>query len=236
MTMRVLLEKAIAAGYGLSYDAVVHRFAPFDRLLDEIASFVHRSEPTRNAADVRVLDVASGIGNVCLHLARSGYDAYGCDVVGQLVDVSRKKAAKRGLDEHLHFETRDIATKPFAAEFDVGVIMNTLYWHPDPHALLAGCHASLRSGGHGVFLTYGRAAHVGRTAREVRATEGNIEALRSLRWLVPTAVFERLRDSTPLYLTEEAFHGLLRQAGFDILEARQTFLAGICHLAWVRRA
>ena len=236
MTMRLLLEKAIAAGYGLSYDAVVHRFAPFDRLLDEIASFVHRSAPSRDAKDVRVLDVASGIGNVCLHLASAGYDVYGCDVVGQLVDVSKKKAARRGLSEHLHFENRDIAAKPFAAAFDAVVIMNTLYWHPNPQALLAGCHASLRPGGHGIILTYGRAANVRRTASEVRAADGSIEALRSLRWLVPTAVFERLRDTTPRYLNEEAFHEMLKRAGFEILETRRTFLAGICHLAWVRRA
>lgn len=236
MTMRVLLENVIAAGYGVSYDAVVYRFAPFDRLLDEIVSFVHRSEPSRDAKSVRVLDVASGIGNVCLRLARADYDVYGCDVVDQLVDVSKKKAAKRGLNQHLHFENRDIATNPFDAEFDVAVIMNTLYWHPDPQALLASCHASLRPGGHGVFLTYGRAAHVRRTASEVRATDGTVEALRALRWLVPTAVFERLRDSTPLYLSEEAFHDMVRGAGFEILETRQTFLAGICHLAWVRRA
>ena len=60
-----------------------------------------------------------------------------------------------------------------------------------------------------------------RTASEVRAADGRIEALRALRWLVPTAVFERLRDSTPRYLSEEEFHRMLNSAGFRILVAQE---------------
>jgi hypothetical protein len=35
-------------------------------------------------------------------------------------------------------------------------------------------------------------------------------------------------------MAEEEFHRLLTEAGFEILEARRTFLAGISLLAWVR--
>ncbi len=34
----------------------------------------------------------------------------------------------------------------------------------------------------------------------------------------------------------EEFHAALTQAGFEILEAKQTFLADISCLAWVRRS
>jgi hypothetical protein len=58
--------------------------------------------------------------------------------------------------------------------------------------------------------------------------------VRALRWLLPTALFETLRRVDRRYLTETAFHASLRAAGFEILDSRQTFLAGISRLAWVR--
>jgi len=51
---------------------------------------------------------------------------------------------------------------------------------------------------------------------------------------VPTAVFEMLRHVDRRYLTEADFHNGLRAAAFEILDSRETFLAGISRLAWVR--
>ena len=58
----------------------------------------------------------------------------------------------------------------------------------------------------------------------------------ALRWLVPTALFEGCRDYEPHYMPATEFHDALTQAGFEILEAKRTFLAEISCLAWVRRA
>jgi hypothetical protein len=68
----------------------------------------------------------------------------------------------------------------------------------------------------------------------VQSTRGTAQAVRALRWLVPTAIFEMLRHVERRYLNEADFHTGLRAAGFDILDSRQTFLAGISRLAWVR--
>jgi hypothetical protein len=73
-----------------------------------------------------------------------------------------------------------------------------------------------------------------KTFREVRAAEGSAAAVRALRWLVPTALFERFRECDHRYLSEEELHAALERVGFDVLEARRTFLAGLSHLAWVR--
>jgi hypothetical protein len=51
---------------------------------------------------------------------------------------------------------------------------------------------------------------------------------------VPTAIFEASRDCDHHYLSEAEFHAALTAAGFEVLEGRQTFLAGLSHLAWVR--
>jgi hypothetical protein len=83
-------------------------------------------------------------------------------------------------------------------------------------------------------LTYARPAHVLRTFADVQRDKGLGQAFRALRWLVPTAVFEMLRDVERRYLTEADFHAGLRAAAFEILDSRETFLAGISRLAWVR--
>jgi SAM-dependent methyltransferase len=112
--------------------------------------------------------------------------------------------------------------------------MHTLYWHPDPDALLAACRRALKPRGHAVFLTYERPAHVLRTFFDVRRQDGWLEAVRALRWLLPTALFDLFRGVRPRYLSREQFDAALGRAGFQVLERRRTFLAGISLLAWAR--
>jgi len=68
----------------------------------------------------------------------------------------------------------------------------------------------------------------------VRARCGWFEAMRSLRWLLPTALFDLFRNVQPRYLSREEFSSALGAAGFEVLEMRETFLAGISLLAWTR--
>jgi 2-polyprenyl-3-methyl-5-hydroxy-6-metoxy-1,4-benzoquinol methylase len=231
------IERMIARGYGLSYDAVVRGFPPYEALLDEIASFVGRGTPAdgRDGRRLRVLDVSCAIGTVAARLARDGHLVTGVDAVDHLVEIARRRASGIG-GRSLSFHAIDIASGavPGTGTFDVLVSPHTLYWHPDPEAVLAACRRALRPGGHALFLTYGRPARVGRIFADVRAERGLVTAVRALRWLVPTAVFETLRDCDHRYLTADAFHELLRGAGFEILETRRTFLAQLSHLAWTR--
>jgi hypothetical protein len=75
---------------------------------------------------------------------------------------------------------------------------------------------------------------VGRTFADVRRQRGWWEALRALRWLVPTALFDLFRGVHPRYLSRGEFDDALLAAGFEVLERRDTFLAGISLLAWAR--
>ena len=72
------------------------------------------------------------------------------------------------------------------------------------------------------------------TFGELRAARGILPATRALRWLVPTAMFERFRECEHRYLSPDAFRTLLADAGFEVIEMRRTFLAGISMLAWAR--
>jgi 2-polyprenyl-3-methyl-5-hydroxy-6-metoxy-1,4-benzoquinol methylase len=231
-SVRATTERLIAVGYGLTYDAVVSGFPPYERLLEEVTTLVARSAPA--GASSSVLDVSCGTGTVAARLAALGYRVTGSDAVGHLVDVARERWGARGLP--LTFEHRDIAAEPSQWErtFDVILSMHTLYWHPRPDALLAACRRALKPGGHAIFLTYGRPARVLSTLREVRARRNGVEALRALRWLLPTAVFETLRHVERRYLSEADFRAAIAAAGFEVLDIRETFLAGISRLAWTR--
>ena len=233
--LKLASERLLAKSYGLMYDAVVSGFPPYEALLDEVFAYVERSAPVRpGAPPPAVLDISCGVGTVAARLAARGYAVTGVDSVGHLVDVARRRHG--GRPAALRFENVDVASAPVpgAGAFDVVVSMHTLYWHPRPDAVLTACRRMLKPGGHAVFLTYARPARVRQTFADVRATEGVGHAVRSLRWLVPTAVFEMLRHVDRRYLTKADFHAGLHAAAFELLDSRETFLAGISRLAWVR--
>jgi SAM-dependent methyltransferase len=228
MRPRELLERAIALGYTSAYDAVVDGFAPYEAMLDEVAHLVERTKATE------VLDVACGIGNVAFFLAARGPRVLGIDAVAELAERAEQKRRRAGSPPNVRFEHRDLARDPLEPRFDAVVSMNTLYWHPDPTALLTACRSALVPGGHAIVVTYGRRARVIDTARRLAREEGGRQALRALRWLGPTALFESLRDFEPRYLGERELGAMLEAARFEILETKQTFLAELCHLAWAR--
>ncbi len=234
MSVQRVVERLVALGYGWTYDAVVRGFPPYEALLDEIAALVRRSVE-RSGGPARVRDIACGVGTVARRLARDGHHVVGVDAIEHLVDVARAKRDAAGPGD-LAFHHVDLAESaaPGGGTYDVLVSMHTLYWHPNPHALLDACRRALRPGGHAIFLTYVRPARVGKTFREVRQANGLAAAFRSLRWLAPTALFETFRSCECRYLTLDQFHGALGAAGFEVLESRATFLAGISLLAWAR--
>lgn len=223
------LERTIALAYGATYDAVVRGFAPYQALLDDIVDLLGRAGHGRT---LRVLDVACGTGTVARRLARAGHTVTGLDVVAHLVDRARRS-------EHaaLTFAHADLAEGTSFADgsFDACVSLHTLNWHPRPLALLAECRRLLGPGGHAIILSYTRAATLRATFAAVRAEEGIGAAAAALRWLVPTAVFEACRHYEARYPDADALHREVTAAGFEIVESRPVFLAGVSRLVWARR-
>jgi SAM-dependent methyltransferase len=233
--IRAIVDRLLAVAYGLGYDTVVRGFSPYQALLDEVVACVARASGGAPPHRLKVLDITCGTGTVVARLAREGYRVVGLDPVEHLVAVARRRYGQSGA---LAFHDLDLARHPVpeAGTFDVVVSMHTLYWHPDPRGVLASCRSALRAGGHGIFLTYVRPAHVVRTFRMIRAEQGLPRALRALRWLLPTAAFEAVRHYEPRYMSRDEFHQSLSQAGFEVLESRETFLAGLSLLALTRSA
>jgi SAM-dependent methyltransferase len=224
----------LARAYGRLYDAVVDGYAPFEALIDTVATLIEREVPG-DAGARRVLDVACGTGAVIHRLAARGYSVVGLEGVPHLVHVARRATANL---PRVSVYAHDAAEPGMPGEgtFDALVSMHTLYWHPRPQQLLAACRRALRPGGLAVVLTYARPAHVLPVARCVFREHGLRAALDALRWLVPTAAFERASAAPRRYSSVSELRGWLADAGFTVLGIRPAFLGGITHLAWARRA
>jgi SAM-dependent methyltransferase len=235
--LRHAAERGAAVGYGLAYDAVVSTFPPYRSLLDEVASYADRSVPRRpGRGPARVLDVAAGVGTLAFRLAEAGYAVTGIDPVRRLVDVAQRRRRSRDAAtvDFLHVDI-GAGSIPWRETFDFAVSLHTLYWHPRPERVLEATRNSLRPGAHALVLNYARPAAVGPTFHQVRIREGTGRAIRALRWLVPTAIFERLRDYTPHFTEPGELRAMVSRAGFEVLEVRRSFLADVSVLAWVRR-
>lgn len=227
-TSREARGKVAALGYAFAYDAIVSGYAPFETLADLIG--------TRLAAEIgrdgRVLDVSCGTGILARRLATHGLSVTGVDPVAT---VARRRAPA-SMTARLSFDAADIAREPIAgALFDALVSMHTLGWHPDRRALLAGCRASLRSGAPAIFVAATRPPAIVPALRRLTAREGLAAALRALRWLVPTALFERVRDTALYYPSQDELAATLEAAGFDVLECVPTFVADLSLLVRARR-
>jgi 2-polyprenyl-3-methyl-5-hydroxy-6-metoxy-1,4-benzoquinol methylase len=230
-------QRGVALGYGLAYDAVVSTFPPYQSLLNEVVSYAARSVAGHAGGDPgRVLDVAAGVGTLAFKLARAGYSVTAIDPVEHLIAVAEGKRRSRGVP-NVDFQHLDIGSEPipWPETFDFAVSLHTLYWHPRPERVLEATWRSIKPGAHALVLNYARPAGVGSTFGQVRAREGIGRAIRALRWLVPTAIFESLRDHTPHFTEPAELRAMLTGAGFEVLEMRRSFLADVSVLAWVRR-
>jgi SAM-dependent methyltransferase len=223
-----------AAAYAALYDRVVDGFPPYEQLVERVAGLVERlNRENRGAAPCRILDVACGTGSVVRRLAARGHVVVGVDPVEPLVE--RARLANRG--SSCRFYSLDVARQPVpeTGSFDAVVSMHTLYWHPERERVLDACRQALRPGGHAIVLTYSRPASVIPVARAIWRNEGAAAALRSLRWLLPTAAFEVARAIPHCYLTPAELARLLSERGLELLGSDAVFLDGISQLTWSRR-
>jgi SAM-dependent methyltransferase len=233
MAATPLLDRVAARGYAAAYDTVVDGFAPYERLVDEVAALIARSSDGR----ARVLDVSCGTGSLARRLAGRGHEVVAVDPVPALVAAARRRGGA-GAGPRVSYRHLDLARARLGEDgsFDVVVSLHTLYWHPDPVALLTACRRALRPGGHAVVLTYARPAAIGTSFAALRARAGLGDAVRALCWLVPTATFEMLRRCEHRYLGPAELSALMTEVGFEVRESRRTFLAGVSSLVWARAA
>ena len=232
MAIGPAVERSVAVGYGLIYDAIFRSFAPYRTLLAEVLECARRSLEARPATlSPRVLELGCGTGNFSLALAERGYSVVGEDPYGSLVARARRKA-----------EARRLANVTFRAApgadggYDLALSVHVLYAHPDPLRELARTFSRLRQGGHAIVINFAESAPVVATTREVWSRQGAGAALASLLWLVPNVLFDLVRGRRQSHFWRVSeFRSRLEDVGFEVLEMRPTFLNGISLLAWCRK-
>jgi ubiquinone/menaquinone biosynthesis C-methylase UbiE len=228
------LDRMLSVGYGVVYDYIVARFRPYQELHAEVAGLLEASIPAEiSRREVRVLDVACGPGNFTTVLAQAGFDTVGIDAYPALVELAREKRRAQHL-ANLSFRQADLVRADVFRDgsFDRVVNIHALYVQSDPQRLLDECFRVLRPGGEAVFVNFTRRVHLLAALREVAGREGLPEALSSLLWVLPNAVFESMRKRAgPHYWDERQFRGHLEQAGFEVRELRRTFFRGVSLLA-----
>ena len=93
----------------------------------------------------KVLDIATGTGNLALPLAERGYEVTGVDIAPNLLEQARERAAA-GLT--IQFDEGDAEALPYPdASFDVVGTMFGAMFAPRPELVAAECARVLKPGG-----------------------------------------------------------------------------------------
>jgi trans-aconitate 2-methyltransferase len=102
--------------------------------------------------DERVLDIGCGDGYVTTQIADLLPDGsiLGIDPSPRMITAARARSAPP--DQGLRFETGDVTTMTFDAEFDVVVSFNALHWVHDQPAAFARIAAALRPAGRALVV------------------------------------------------------------------------------------
>lgn len=211
------------------------------------------------AADVasgdRLLDAATGTGNVALAAARRGATVTGADLTPRMLELAGARAAREGVD--LELVEADLEDLPFPdGAFDVVISAFGIIFAPRPAVAVAELARVLRPGGRLALTSWWQAGYVGQMAEIVRDrlppmpsaadvsawgrpafVTGLLEAafssvrseVRSLPWGFPSASATRAywEEHSPSHVA--AKRGLppeLAQAMFDAIEEQATAAAG----------
>jgi SAM-dependent methyltransferase len=115
-------------------------------------------------AGTRVLDVATGTGNLAIPLARNGAVVTGLDIAPNLLVQARERAAAEGLTAQ--FDEGDAEQMPYAdASFDAVVTMFGAMFAPRPELVASELARVLRPGGLLAMANWNPASFTGRMFR-----------------------------------------------------------------------
>ena len=105
----------------------------------------------------RVLDVASGTGDLAALLNRSGCEVVSCDINEAMLRSGRDKLADRGLISDVHYVRADAERLPFTDNsFDCATLAFGLRNMTDKPAALRAIRAGLKYGGQVLVLEFSR--------------------------------------------------------------------------------
>lgn len=146
------------------------------------------------ARGTRVLDVACGSGNLSLPAARAGAAVTGVDIVPNLVEQARTRAAIEGV--RAQFDEGDAETLPYAdANFDLVLSMFGAMFAPRPERVAAELIRVCRPGGRIVLANWEPTGFIGQIFKATGAHVSPPAGMPSpLLWGDEATVKSRLQD------------------------------------------
>ena len=163
----------------------------------------------------RVLDVASGTGDLAALLNRSGCDVVSCDINEAMLRSGRDKLADRGLVSDVHYVRADAERLPFADNsFDCATLAFGLRNMTDKPAALRAIHAGLKYGGQVLVLEFSRV-----TSDLLRRVYDSysfhaIPAMGKLALQDPDS-YRYLVESIRMHPDQDSLKTMLEEAGFS---------------------
>jgi demethylmenaquinone methyltransferase/2-methoxy-6-polyprenyl-1,4-benzoquinol methylase len=167
--------------------------------------------------DLRVLDLATGTGDIAIALAARGAEVVGLDVTHRMITLARAKNDRR---RPVRFVVGDMIALPFAnASFDAVTVGYGLRNVPDLAAAIAEASRVLKAGGRLVSLDFNRPAN--RAIRSLYLMYLTIVG-GALGWVLhrDPDTYRYIPASLRTYPGAEGISGMLAVRGFSRVEHR----------------
>jgi demethylmenaquinone methyltransferase / 2-methoxy-6-polyprenyl-1,4-benzoquinol methylase len=228
-------EVTVRPGSGAMFDAIAHRYDLLNRILSAGVDRRWRRRTVRalalpSDAPARVLDVATGPGDLAIAIARRHrrVEVVGVDPSREMLAVGRTKLARRGLAARVQLAEGDAEALAYPdASFDGATIAFGIRNVPDRARGLAELARVVRPGGRVCVLELSepRGGLLAPLARfHVHVLVPRIGALLSGR-----REYRYLQTSIAAFPAPAAFAAMMEEAGLAAVEAVPlTF--GVCHL------
>ena len=225
-----------APGSGAMFDNIARRYDLLNRVMSFGVDKRWRKKTVRAMAlpagdgACRVLDVATGTGDLAIDVARRhpGAQIIGVDPSRKMIEVGRGKLTARGLDGRVRLDEGDAQALPYDdASFDAVCIAFGIRNVPDRGRGLAEMARVCRPGGRVAILELGepKKGLIAPLARfHIRHVVPRLGA-----WLSGAKEYRYLQTSIAAFPAPEDFAALMRASGLDVLEVVPlTF--GVCNL------
>ncbi len=203
------------------FDRIAHRYDLLNRLLSARQDVLWRNRVLRRLPagdDLRVLDLATGTGDMLLTLEKVRDRVavgVGVDMSSQMLKRGRRKLDRRGLGAGFSMVRADAGQTPFAPDsFDAVTMAFGIRNMPDAAACLAEIHRLLKPGGRALVLELTTPTH----RRLLQAY------LCYFRHILPRIgglisgdreAYRYLNRSVEAFPQDEAFCQLMKDAGFQ---------------------
>ncbi len=165
-----------------------------------------------------VLDIATGTGNIALHIAPKVSAVVGIDISKDMITVAKAKLEASGL-ENVTFLVEDAYGLPFAdGSFDKVVCVNALQTMAEPLRAINEGTRILRDGGEFISVTY------------AFGDSGPIEYLKLTRWVI--------KYGKPKYWSNfktKDLRGIFEEAGLEVVGSKRIWDKPVVEMVRARK-